>query len=458
MLACVWSIVLSGCVLSAAAVDRHVVVISLDGVPASMFWEPRESVPTLRRLAKAGVAAEGMVPINPSFTWPNHATLMTGVGADRHGLLYNGALVRDDETGLASVRSQATREELVRGPLLFDAFHQAGLTTAAINWPGTLGAESIDDNFPDVPSGYDDMTPRLKRELIETGVIRDLGGNHFKTASAPARDEVWLEAACHVIRTRRPHLLMLHLLNTDGTNHRYGAGSYASQSALALADSHVARVLRAIEEAGIADRTTVFVLSDHGFGPTAKWIVSPNVWLHEAGWLDVSDQGEPLRGRAFVLGQGGNGGVFLTPSSAAAREEVRGVLRGKEGIADVLSAEDLAGLGWPRAGEHPGVPDLLVVPAEGYAIAYREGRAQAVVPVTPGINPGYHGHLVGGREMEAMFVAAGPDIRIGDTIGRVRNVDVAPTIARVMGITLPWAEGRALDVFVEPGEQPSLSR
>lgn len=443
---------------AAPPMDRHVVVISLDGVPASMFWEPKESVPTLRRLAAAGVAAEGMLPINPSFTWPNHATLMTGVGADRHGLLYNGLLVRDAETGLVRVRSQATRQELVRTPLIFDALHQAGLTTAAINWPATLGAESIDDNFVDVPSGYDDMTPRLQRELIASGLIRDPEGNHFKTGSAPARDEIWLEAACHLIRTRPPHLLVLHLLNTDGTNHRYGAGSYASQSALALADSYVARVLRALEEAGIAERTTVFIVSDHGFARPAQWVVSPNVWLHEAGWLDISAHGLPLRGRAFVLGQGGNGGVFLTPSTAEARKAVREILRGREGIAEVLVAEDLAALGWPAASGHPGVPDLLIVPKEGYAIGYGGGGREAVVPVTSKLNPGYHGHLVGGREMDALFIAKGPGVRVGGTLGRVRNRDVAPTIARILGVTLPWAEGSSLDIFTGPTERPLPSR
>src|SRR5450755_2268312 len=72
--------------------QRMVIVISLDGFPAYALDDAKLPVPTLRRLIRQGTTAR-MTTINPTVTWPNHTTLVTGVRADEHGLLVNGSLV-----------------------------------------------------------------------------------------------------------------------------------------------------------------------------------------------------------------------------------------------------------------------------------------------------------------------------------------------------------------------------
>ena len=59
-------------------------VISLDGFPAYAFDDPRLPIPTLRKLAREGVAAASMQPVNPTVTWPNHTAIVTGVDASQH--------------------------------------------------------------------------------------------------------------------------------------------------------------------------------------------------------------------------------------------------------------------------------------------------------------------------------------------------------------------------------------
>src|SRR6185295_5158984 len=74
------------------AQQRMVVVISLDGFPAYALDDAKLPIPTLRRLIREGVTAR-MNIINPTVTWPNHTTMVTGVKADEHGLLVNGSLL-----------------------------------------------------------------------------------------------------------------------------------------------------------------------------------------------------------------------------------------------------------------------------------------------------------------------------------------------------------------------------
>ncbi|MGH7312316.1 MAG: alkaline phosphatase family protein, partial [Candidatus Rokuibacteriota bacterium] len=70
----------------------RVVLISLDGF-ASFYWtDPRVRMPTLRRLAERGVVARRMECVFPSTTWPTHASMVTGVRPDRHGVVANYVL------------------------------------------------------------------------------------------------------------------------------------------------------------------------------------------------------------------------------------------------------------------------------------------------------------------------------------------------------------------------------
>ena len=75
---------------AAPAKDRMVLVISIDGFPAWLWADPSLPMPTLRQLAGTGASAARMEISNPSLTWPNHTTLVTGVSPARHGVLYNG--------------------------------------------------------------------------------------------------------------------------------------------------------------------------------------------------------------------------------------------------------------------------------------------------------------------------------------------------------------------------------
>src|SRR4030095_7939010 len=79
------------------AKDRIVVLITIDGFPSWIWRDPTLPMPTLRRLAAEGATAEAMTVSNPSITWINHTTLVTGVEPRKHGVLFNGLLVRQGD-------------------------------------------------------------------------------------------------------------------------------------------------------------------------------------------------------------------------------------------------------------------------------------------------------------------------------------------------------------------------
>ncbi len=123
--------------------EHHVILISLDGFPAWMWNDPSLQVPNLRKLAADGASTKAMTVSNPSITWINHTTLVTGVEPRKHGVLFNGLLVRQEGNKPAKIEPWVDKSKLVHVPTLYDIAHQSGLTTAESDWvavtrPGTI--------------------------------------------------------------------------------------------------------------------------------------------------------------------------------------------------------------------------------------------------------------------------------------------------------------------------------
>ena len=423
---------------AASAADRHVVVITLDGFPAYYLDDPEVDIPVIRGLRDAGASTEaGMRVSNPSVTWPNHTTLMSGVHPETHGVLYNGLPQRHGAGELVKVTPEKTQQELVHVPLLFDIAKRAGMGTAAINWPCTAGSENIDDNFPDVPNAIQSHTsPRLKAELEKAGLVEK-----FTTGGAAARDEVWIEAACLAIKERKPQLLALHLLELDSSHHQNGPNTPQGRTVANRLDGLIGRVLRAIDEAGLRDKTTVFVVADHGFIAVTKTI-RPNAILRKEGLIEERD-GQIARARAHVIPEGGIGMVYLTDPATRDddRATVRRLFENAEGVAAVLDANDFPSLGLPAPKDHPGMADMIIAAKEGYSIG---GSVAADSLIAKHKQTGSHGFLNTEPKMNALFVAVGAGIKPGSKLPIVENIDIATTTAHLLGLPLEQAKGRVL--------------
>lgn len=422
--------------------DRHVVLISIDGFPADYLHDPSAPVTNIRRMAAQGTSAKGMTVSNPSVTWPNHTSLLTGVRPDTHGVMFNGVL--EWSPGLpVKVNPRKDRADMVYAPAIDEVLHRAGQTVASINWPCTRNAKSIDFDFPDVPDTFEHTTPAFLEELKAAGVLSDERIEGFMKLSVAARDTTWTNAAIHAIKTHQPNLVMLHLLNVDAVHHKYGPGSWAGHSALGFADACVGRVVEAVREAGMLERTTFLIVADHGFMTIPKTL-QPNVLLREAGLLTV-EGGKAVTARAHVYPEGGVGMLYLTVPEKADedRKQVLELFRGKEGIAEVLTPARFAELGLPLPTENRHMADLILVGKDGYGFSGSVSGDEFVVKSTSTL--GTHGFLSTNPKMNAVFVASGAGIHQRDEVGVIENIDVAPTIARLLGVKLDSAKGRVLE-------------
>jgi predicted AlkP superfamily pyrophosphatase or phosphodiesterase len=448
-LSCFVLMSLSASLASGQLVDetsRHVIVVSLDGLAACLVDDPKASLPTIRRLASEGVIVDGGMKVsNPSITWPNHTTLITGVRPDKHGVLANGVLVRGGPGVPVRVDPKRDRVDLVRVPTVADAARAAGLRTAEINWPCTRNSDAYDDSFPDVPESLSHTTPRLRDELVATGLLSDPTDASFSARSWAGRDWVWTEAACHVIRQRKPHLMLVHLLTCDSTHHQLGAQTQAGYTANAYVDLCLDRIIAATKEAGILERTTFLVVSDHGFIMTPK-AIKPNQALREAGML-TGEGGRIEQARMHVVPEGGIGLLYCTDPTEARelRLKARELLIGREGVADVVLPDAFDTLGIPLPREYEQAPDAVVVAEEGYAVSASSDGSDFVASHTDAkTSLGSHGFVASNPKMNACCILWGPNVRPGIKLQNIENIDVAPTIAKILGVALD-TDGKPLD-------------
>ena len=138
--------------LSVPAARRIVILVTIDGLPARALNDPSLPMPALRELARNGAVAAGMIPINPTVTWPNHTTLITGVDATRHHVIANGLLVVPDGNGAIQVKPEADESVFVHAHTLYDIAAEHGLSTGQVDWVAVGGVKNIAWQFAEKPT------------------------------------------------------------------------------------------------------------------------------------------------------------------------------------------------------------------------------------------------------------------------------------------------------------------
>jgi predicted AlkP superfamily pyrophosphatase or phosphodiesterase len=410
------------------AQQRMVVVISLDGFPAYALDDPKLPIPTLRQLTREGVGAR-MTTVNPTVTWPNHTAMVTGVRSDEHGLLANGTIVQTGGWPPVKVEPMIDKEKMVHVPTVYDAAFNAGLSTAQVDWVAINRASTITWAFNEWASAEGPV----EQEMIRKGAMEAPDLDSFTKSNILFRDQIWTKAAVYLIREHKPNLLLVHFLSLDSTQHQYGPRSLAATDAIAFLDSCVARITEAIRAAGMADRATVIVVSDHGFKKFTKQ-VRPTVALAAAG----------LAKSAYVLAEGGSAYVYFdSTQTAQLAPRVLKALDGIEGIDKIIGPSGFRALGLPQQDREPQMYQLLLTAKDGYSFSDAVGG-----PVTSEVlqQAGSHGYLASDPDMDAIFIASGYGIRAGRQLDKIANIDVASTIAELLGVSLAGSKGKPISM------------
>jgi predicted AlkP superfamily pyrophosphatase or phosphodiesterase len=421
------------CTLAVSAQTRtehpKVIVISLDAFPAETLQDPHIAAPTLHALMKAGAYARSMQPINPTVTWPNHTAMVTGQNASHHHVLVNGLILDERTNNTPRVDAQASKDQLVAVPTVYDIAHKAGLTTAEVDWVAIMHAPTIDWRFAEKP----DVDGSIEKDLIAQGLTTRSDLENFGRPGQAWRDRLYTAAAVDILRKHHPDLLMLHLLALDGIEHRTGYGTDADYNTIAFLDDRVREVLEAVEANGDTAKTTFIIVSDHGQSSVHKHL-NPEVILRK------ENLGAGSPNPTFAIPDGGFALVYQKQATVQSIAELKKLFSVQEGIRSALTPDEASKMGWPTPLQTSQAPDLLLYAKTDYAFARSKGDAF----VTESEQVGQHGYPNDEPLMQAIFIASGSGILKSGEIPSFSNLDVGPTIAKLLGLSIPETEGKPL--------------
>nr|WP_246388435.1 ectonucleotide pyrophosphatase/phosphodiesterase [Novosphingobium fluoreni] len=427
---------LASLALSAGAVQASpVLMISLDGLRPDDVTQAQArgiKVPQLRALMQEGAYASGVVGVLPTLTYPSHTTLITGAAPARHGVSNN--LTFDPQA--RNQQGWYWYASDIRVPTLWQIAHSAGLKTANLHWPVSVGADGIDANLPQIwrTGTADDaklmaalatpgLLPRLEAQLSPyvQGIDETVEGDAARVKFAQA------------LLADRPALTTVYLAGIDHEEHRSGPGSPAAIATIEKTDALVGDLVSAARKA--MPDVTVVVVSDHGFQPIttdinlfAPFVAAGLISLGADGKVS-SWQAEPwiAGGTAFV--------VTARPDDAALTGQVTMLVKKlaadpRYHIARVLDRAETQRSGGPAEA-------VLTIAMEP---GFETGRDPAAALSAPSGYKGMHGYMPDLPQMRSTLIVSGPSLKKRGDLGVVDMRAIAPSVARVLGVPMPSAE------------------
>ena len=365
------------------------IFISLDGFAADYGDLYPTAMPNLQRLQHEGVAAQGLIPVFPSNTFPNHYTLVTGLYPAQHGMVNNEFFDATDGTFFRYQQSNAIRDSRWWGgePIWVTAIKQGRLAATSF-WVGSEA--EIGGIRPTYWRTYDTRIP------FETRLEEFVG---------------WLQQP----DDRRPAFIAIYLEDTNGAGHRSGPQGAELIAAIKLVDQRIGEILQQCKALG---RTpNVVIVSDHGMTSVDPKRVSVLEDYIDTSAVQVETEGSvvglrPLDGDTETLMKS----VSNIPHTRAYR------------------LEDLPAHFHVSA--NPRLSPVWILPEEGAHVAKRATveRLRARYPFH-GYLPGDHGYDPAFRSMHGLFIAHGPAFRTAISLPAVENIHVYNLLCAILELT-----------------------
>ena len=426
-----------------------VLLVSVDALKPEFVFEQERlgvSLPNISKcLVEQGLTArEGMKSVFPTFTYPCHESMITGTNPATHGTVNNGIF---DPTGehLGARHWFATKKVKT----LWEAAKEARYCCASVAFPTSVGAKGdyiapeywwdgseLDSAFIDAVAKPQGLISEMEKDIGRYAGGLDLSDDGDRQRGKAA---VWmLKNKLEPVIKEKPFFLSAYFASFDESAHQHGVYSREAAASLEKIDRMLGELFAEAKRI-TGDNVYICVVSDHGSLDNTHNI-SPNVLLKEAGLIETDENGKVTDWKAFSQRAGGTAEIRLkdsgdTQAAQALAEVMKRLLEDENsGILEVLTGEQAkARGGFPQAA-------YVLVSKKGYEL---RDDTQGDYCRTRLTQKAQHGYSEEFPEMRASFMLAGPGISKGNIEG-VRLIDVAPTLAGLMGAALENAEGRNL--------------
>ncbi len=367
---------------------NFLLLISFDGFKYDYF--ERANTPNFDKFIAGGSKADGLIPVFPTKTFPNHYSIVTGLYPENSGIVSNTMYDKEmDKYYRIGDREAVENPAWYQGEPIWNTAERQGLTAGTLFWVGSEAP--INDKYATYWKIYD--TNMDERTRIDTVV------NWFTQTDKPNVD-----------------FATLYFSEVDTQGHGRGPNADSVNVYIEQADELLGYLVDRLEEKGIYDRTNIVIVSDHGMSElSADRVVLIDqiidvTRVQMVDWTPVS---------------------MINFTDSTYKDEAIAKLKEAEkenGNFRVFTKEEIPDY-W-HVKNHPRTTDLIVVADNGWQITSRN-RLNFFIQ---GLPAGTHGFDNQEKDMQGIFLAHGPNIAEGTKIEAFENVHIYEMMCELLGI------------------------
>jgi predicted AlkP superfamily pyrophosphatase or phosphodiesterase len=382
----------------AAAAPVPLLLVSLDGFRWDYCAQHPAETPNLRRFEREGISSAELIPTFPSLTFPIHYSIVTGLYPAHHGVIGNHMF--DPAMGRFFHFTQAADNRLSAwwgGEPIWITAQRQGLKAASSYWVGSEAEGRRPTYFRHFDAALYHSEP-FESRIAE--VVR------------------WLRLP----EAERPSTVTFYMSEVDSAGHKFGPDSSELTAAVKVVDQRLGALVDRLGAEHLP--INLVVVSDHGMTPVSPDRILVLDDFVDASAVQVDFQSStmglrPLKGTAAELARSlqvmPHARVYLSrePSDGHAPPE-----------SEMLPAR------FHMSG-NPRIPDVWVVPDEGWRVLTRASATSAST-----LNErGDHGYDPALRSMHGILIADGPSFRTGGQVEEpVENIHIYNLLCAALGL------------------------
>lgn len=426
---------------------QRLIMVSLDAT-GKQDMEYMLSKPNFKTFKEEGAFCDTVYSVYPSLTYPAHSAIVSGLKPDHHRIVNNTRFQPSREKP-----DWLYKEKYINGKTIVDVAREKGMTIATFLWP-VMGGAKVDYNIPEVLVTRKYQTQVTACLLNGTpGFLLDVNkrfGNIRHGVKQPDLDDFLMECVKYTIEKYDPDMLMIHFTDVDTNRHDFGVHHEEVTKALDRHDKRLGILEEWLKKTRPMDKTTFVVLGDHCQIDTHT-IVYPNKVFLDKGFLSVKN-GKITSYKVIAKDADGSCYIYLNPKyeqDEAFLEELTDTLNEMKkderlGIEEIFTKEEAQKLGADSN------CFCMLEAKDGYYFLNETEKLTEPVKDTKNLKMfATHGFLPTKESNITFFAAKGYGIKKGATVESMHLWDEGPTLAKLLGGSLPNVDGRIIEEFLE---------
>lgn len=404
------------------------VVISIDSLESSDIPFLKER-PHFSSLLLNSSLVEELEIVYPSYTYPCHASIISGVYPDKHSIIHN-------ESFPTNKWHWFYKDMKARS--LFYYTRKKGLTTSSITWPVTASCPYIDYLIPEIwpEKGKDPDTVFKKANSKKADEIYKKHKSILTSGLEYYYDIFATNVAIDIISNFSPDLLFIHLSALDTSRHKKGENIKKNIDSLIFLDDAIGKIISAIKKSGFFSDTTFFLLGDHG-QMDIKRVFSINKVLLDMGYITVKNNIIDYR----IIAHPSSFSSFIYTKDIEKKEAER-ILntikeRYPECIERILTKDEAE-----KRFHLSGLFSFVLESRDN--ITFSPSFSPSLIIEEPSTTLSSHGYSPE-KGPKPPLIVSGKRANIGQVIEKARLVDIAPTILSIYDIQMDNIDGKKIN-------------